>query len=90
MPNDLVGDLLRRIDTYDGTRERFAALINEALQVASKKKELRHLATMLARRCGGIPSQDVERWASAALRPSSSARTSALEKLKAILNESRS
>ena len=90
MSNDLVGDLLRAIEEYNGTRECFATLIGEALQVAKKKKELRNLATLLARRCGGIPSQDVERWASASLRPSSSMRKTVLDKLKVILNESRS
>ncbi len=90
MSNDPVGDLLRKIDAYDGTIEGFASLVGEALQIFKKKPKLRGLAKELARRSGGIAVQDVERWAGRALRPSAGTRRSALEQLKAILNESRS
>ena len=90
MPNDPVESLLKKIDAYDGSEEHFAALVAEALGLASSHPTFAEIQKELAIRSGPVAVSTVGYWARDAMTPGPNVREFVLQELADILVESRS
>lgn len=84
MSDPQIDDVLKKIDAYDGTEERFQAIVADALALVPERPTLSDLQKELARRCQ-VSVSTVDRYARGASCPGKHVRPAVLGEIRDIL-----
>ena len=63
MNDPALEEILKRIESYDGSEDAFKAILADLLKLVPERPALKGFRKEFARRCGPIPVSTVDRWA---------------------------